>query len=76
MAPENDLPDNIMQQPSFLEMLCKVLPLSSFDLFRELSPLLLRLFRPPYVLLCDPSCLPDNASASRDPWLRSTDIGL
>ncbi|BAE59237.1 unnamed protein product [Aspergillus oryzae RIB40] len=36
-----------MQKPSILEMLRKVLPLSSFDLFGELSPFLLRLFRPP-----------------------------
>lgn len=50
-------PDNLMNQPSLLQVFHEALPLSLLDLLRELRPLLLRLFESAEMLLRYPSRL-------------------
>lgn len=52
-----NIPDNIMNQASLLQMLREVLPVPGFDFFRKPSPLLLPVFHTLNILLCNPSLL-------------------
>lgn len=50
-------PNNIMNQPSFLQVLRKVQPVPCLDLLRKASPLLLTILHALNIFLCNPSLL-------------------
>jgi hypothetical protein len=50
-------PNNIMNQPSLLQVLCEILPRPSLNLFGKPSPLGLPIFHALNMFLCNPSLL-------------------